>query len=131
MKKILTSLLILFLCIPATFAQVVTVSTTQYTHEELITEVLINTPCAIVDNIETITGTNFGAGNGIGYFENTNPNFPMDNGVVLATGDVSGVPGPNNTATFPGAGWPGDTQLFNYIQSLGIDPGLSSYNDAT
>lgn len=131
MKKILTSLLILFLCIPATFAQVVSVSTTQYTHEELITEVLINTPCAIVDNIETITGTNFGAGNGIGYFENTNPNFPMDNGVVLATGDVSGVPGPNNTATFPGAGWPGDTQLFNYIQSLGIDPGLSSYNDAT
>jgi len=131
MKKILTSLLILFLCIPATFAQVVTVSTTQYTHEELITDVLINTPCAIVDNIETITGTNFGAGNGIGYFENTNPNFPMDNGVVLATGDVSGVPGPNNTATFPGSGWPGDTQLFNYIQSLGIDPGLSSYNDAT
>lgn len=131
MKKILTSLLILFLGIPATFAQVVTVSTTQYTHEELITEVLINTPCAIVDNIETITGTNFGAGNGIGYFENTNPNFPMDNGVVLATGDVSGVPGPNNTATFPGSGWPGDTQLFNYIQSLGIDPGLSSYNDAT
>lgn len=131
MKKILTSLLILFLGIPATFAQVVTVSTTQYTHEELITDVLINTPCAIVDNIETITGTNFGAGNGIGYFENTNPNFPMDNGVVLATGDVSGVPGPNNTATFPGSGWPGDTQLFNYIQSLGIDPGLSSYNDAT
>lgn len=131
MRKLLFTFFTLILFIPISYAQVVTVSTTQYTHEELVTEVLINSPCAIVNNITTITGTNFGAGNGIGYFENTNPDFPMQNGVVLATGDVSGVPGPNNTATFPGSGWPGDTQLFNYIQSLGIDPGLTSYNDAT
>jgi gliding motility-associated-like protein len=131
MRKLLLSFFTLILLIPISHAQVVTVSTTQFTHEELVTEVLINSPCAIVNNITTITGTNFGAGNGIGYFENTNPNFPMQNGVVLATGDVSGVPGPNNSATFPGGGWPGDPQLFNYIQSLGIDPGLTSYNDAT
>src|SRR5690606_33812692 len=56
---------------------------------------------------------------------------PLDNGIVLATGDISGVPGPNVDNTFPGSGWPGDAQLFNYIQSLGIDPGLTSYNDAT
>jgi gliding motility-associated-like protein len=131
MKNFLLTLLTLIFFIPISYAQVVTVSTTQFSHEELVTEVLINSPCAIVSNIATITGTNFGAGNGIGYFENTNPNFPMQNGVVLATGDVSGVPGPNNSGTFPGSGWPGDTQLFNYIQSLGIDPGLTSYNDAT
>ncbi len=131
MRKLLFTFFTLIFFIPISFAQVVTVSTTEYTHEELVTEVLINSPCAIVNNITTITGTNFGLGNGIGYFENTNPSFPMSNGVVLATGDVSGVPGPNNTATFPGGGWPGDTQLFNYIQSLGIDPGLTSYNDAT
>lgn len=130
MKKILF-LFALLLFIPIAQAQIITVSATEYTHEELVTDVLINSPCAIVSNIVTTTGTNFGAGNGIGYFENTNPDFPMQNGVVLATGDISGVPGPNNTTTFPGGGWPGDPQLFNYIQSLGIDPGLTSYNDAT
>ena len=123
--------IVFLIFIPLAQAQVITVSTTEFTNEELVTEVLINSPCAIVDNISTITGTNFGLGNGIGYFENTNPNFPMQNGVVLATGDVSAVPGPNTTNTFPGGGWPGDPQLFNYIQDLGIDPGLTSYNDAT
>jgi len=117
--------------IPSSQAQVITVSTTEFTHEELVTDVLINSPCAIVDNITTVTGTNFGLGNGIGYFENTNPNFPMQNGVILATGSVNDAPGPNTSNTFAGGGWPGDPQLFNYIQNLGIDPGLTSYNDAT
>src|SRR5690606_30872167 len=81
--------------------------------------------------------TNFGLGNGIGYFENTNPNFPISDGIVLATGSIvdvgptNGVEGPISNTTFPQGGWPGDAQLFNYIQSLGIDPGLTSYNDAT
>tara|TARA_R110000850_G_scaffold277058_1_gene421843 strand:+ start:66939 stop:69002 length:2064 start_codon:yes stop_codon:yes gene_type:complete len=131
MKKTLFSTFLLLLASLFTQAQVITVSATEYTHEELVTEVLINSPCAIVNNIDTTTGTDFGAGNGIGYFENTNPNFPMQNGVLLATGDISGAPGPNTTNTWPGAGWPGDTQLFDYIQALGIDPGLTSYNDAT
>lgn len=112
-------------------AQVITVSTSAYTHEELITEVLINSPCAIVENITAITGTNFGFPNGIGYFENTNPNFPIENGLILATGNVLQAPGPVNSNTWGTGGWPGDAQLFNYIQSLGIDPGLTSYNDAT
>lgn len=129
MKKLLLIFPLLF--VAGIQAQVVTVSPNQYTHEELVTEVLVNTPCALVSNIETITGTNFGAGNGIGYFENTNPNFPMENGVILATGDISDAPGPNTSNTWPGSGWDGDQQLFDYIQSLGIDPGLTSYNDAT
>lgn len=131
MRKLLLTFFILILLTPISYAQVVTVSPTQFSHEDLITEVLINSPCALVNNISTVTGTNYGAGNGIGYFENTNPNFPMQNGVVLATGDISDVPGPNNSDTFSGAGWPGDPQLFNYIQSLGIDPGLTGYYDAT
>lgn len=130
MKRLL--LLFVFLCVTSlSNAQAITVSTTDFTNEELVTEVLINSPCAIVDNISTTTGTNFGLGNGIGFFENTNPNFPMQNGVVLATGSVNDVPGPNTSNTFAGGGWPGDPQLFDYIQNLGIDPGLTSYNDAT
>jgi large repetitive protein len=124
--------ILLFLLPALGFSQpYVTVDGTTYTHEQLIVDVLIDNPCAIVGNVTSVTGTNFGAGNGIGYFENTNPNFPLDNGIVLATGDITGVPGPNTNATFPGGGWPGDPQLFNYIQGLGIDPGLTSYNDAT
>jgi len=108
----------------------ITTSTTQFTHEELVTQVLINSPCAIVENIVGTTGTNFGNLNGIGYFENTNTNFPIDNGVILMTGAVNEAPGPNGGAQ-AGGGWPGDPQLFNYIQGLGIDPGLTSYNDAS
>ncbi|PKP27084.1 MAG: hypothetical protein CVU03_00630 [Bacteroidetes bacterium HGW-Bacteroidetes-2] len=108
----------------------ITTSTTQFTHEELVTQVLINSPCAIVENIVGVTGTNFGNLNGIGYFENTNSNFPIDNGVILMTGAVNEAPGPNG-GTQGGGGWPGDQQLFNYIQGLGIDPGLTSYNDAS
>src|SRR5690554_6785147 len=138
-KKIL---LFLFIFPSLIYSQVITVDATTYTHEELIRDVLIgNNPCAVIENVVGITGTNFGNANGIGYFENTNPNFPIQSGIVLATGGVEdeiiggnlvkGVQGPIEGNTFPGGGWPGDPQLFNYIQSLGIDPFLSSYNDAT
>src|SRR5690606_36665444 len=109
----------------------VTVSTGQYTVEELVEDVLIDSPCAFVDNITWSTGTNFGStNNGIGYFENTNPTFPMERGIVLATGNVNQVPGPWVGGELAG-GWPGDDDLFDYIQGLGIDPQLDDYNDAT
>ncbi len=130
MKQFLHTLV--FLIPFAVFSQpYVTVDVGTYTHEQLITDVLISNSCAVVGNITSSTGTDFGAGNGIAYFENTNPNFPLSDGIVLATGDVSGVPGPNTGNTFPGGGWPGDDQLFDYIDGLGIDPDLLSYNDAT
>src|SRR5690606_10338344 len=56
----------------------ITVSTDEYSVEELVEDVLIDSPCAFVDNISWSTGTNFGQPNGIGYFENTNPLFPME-----------------------------------------------------
>nr|MBA3900264.1 choice-of-anchor L domain-containing protein [Bacteroidota bacterium] len=108
----------------------ITTSTTQFTQEELVTQVLINSPCAIVENVVGITGINFGSLNGIGYFENTNPEFPINDGVILMTAGVNQAPGPNGNPQDAG-NWPGDAQLFNYIQSLGIDPGLTSYNDAS
>ncbi|WP_188438989.1 choice-of-anchor L domain-containing protein, partial [Planktosalinus lacus] len=108
----------------------VTVDVDTYTHEELILDVLINNPCAIVDNVTSVTGTDFGSLNGIGYFENTNANFPMENGIVLSTTNALQVPGPNGSPQDAGD-WPGDDQLFDYIQALGIDPGLTSYNDAS
>ncbi len=134
MKKL--TLLITILAFSIGFSQpYITTSTTQFTQEELVTQVLINSPCAIVDNVVGTTGIDFGNNpnihlNGIGYFENTNPAFPIQDGVILMTGAVSQAPGPNGSPQDAGD-WQGDAQLFNYIQSLGIDPGLSSYNDAS
>ncbi len=128
MKKLYLLFLLLFSTI--VFAQPITVSTTQYTVEQLVTDVLIDTPCAEVSNITWSTGTNFNNVNGIGYFSNTNPNFPMQNGIVLMSGNVNLAPGPFVGGATSG-GWIGDDDLFNYIQGLGIDPDLDDYNDAT
>lgn len=108
----------------------ITVDALTYTHEELVTEILIGSTCATVGNIESTTGTDFGNLNGIGYFENENPNFPIESGIILMTGDISEAPGPAGSPQADG-GWPGDQQLFNYIQSLGFDPGITGYRDAT
>ena len=139
MKRIL--LLVFLLPLAQAFAQPINVSTTTYTVPELVTDVLFgntsggSSSCAgTVSNIQWSTGTNFGcADNGIGYFTNTNPSFPMASGVVLVSGNANDTEGPNDETLSGGGacGWGGDAQLFNYIQSLGIDPGLSSYNNAT
>ena len=59
--------------------------------------------------------------------------FDMENGIVLTTGNLNDVPGPKRNGTQSGDcnGWVGDTELFNYIQGLGIDPGLTGYHNAT
>ncbi|MCU0349220.1 MAG: choice-of-anchor L domain-containing protein, partial [Flavobacterium sp.] len=112
------------------FSQPITVNTTTHTVPQLIEDVLIDSPCALVSNITWRSGDAVGTRTGIGYFENTNPNFPLSSGVVMTTGAVGAVPGPNNTSLGDG-NWAGDTQLLNYIQGLGIDPGLNNYFDAT
>lgn len=136
MKKLLFLTMLLVLASPILEAQVITVSTTEYNHEELVTEVLINSPCAIIDNAIGITGIDFGNDpnvhkNGIGYFENTNPDFPMETGVVLTTRGADETPGPNTNSGLDFSQWPGDQQLLDYIQSLGIDPDLAEYFDSS
>ncbi|WP_333875877.1 choice-of-anchor L domain-containing protein, partial [Flavobacterium sp.] len=138
MKRILLSLL-LIAGVLNSYSQAITVNTTTYTVPQLVQDVLFSNPSGgtnscvgTISNITWSTGTNFSSTNGIGYFQNTNPNFPLNSGVILSTGNVMNAPGPNNsTLSDGGFGWPGDNQLFNYIQGLGIDPGLTSYNNAT
>src|SRR6218665_1868314 len=95
MKKILL-FFIMAISLPI-FSQSITVSTSAYTVPQLLTDVLVNKPCVPVNNITWRTGTNFGSTNGIGYFTNTNPAFPLQSGVILNTGNVLNAPGPNNT----------------------------------
>jgi hypothetical protein len=136
MKRIL--LTVLFFIGLNSFAQPITVDTGTYSVPQLVQDVLFAAPpggggsscVGTITNITWSTGTDFGATNGIGYFENTNPNFPLTSGVILSTGDVAEAPGPNLTTQGNGI-WPGDTDLFNYMTGLGIDPFLNDYNDAT
>ncbi|MDN3676743.1 choice-of-anchor L domain-containing protein [Flavobacterium paronense] len=133
MKK---KLLLLFLFFQlAVFSQSITVNTTQYTVPQLVQNILFGNSSSSclsgeVSNITSSTGTNFGSSNGIGFFSNTNPNFPINSGVILSTGAATNSNGPNTSALSDGV-WPGDADLLNYIQSLGIDTWLTTYNDAT
>jgi hypothetical protein len=58
------------------FSQSITVNTTSYTASELVNQILINSP-VLMPNINSKSGTQFGSTNSIGYFENTNTNFPL------------------------------------------------------
>jgi hypothetical protein len=91
-------------------------NTTTYTNQQLVTNVLVNNPCITISNVTSSTGTNFGSTNGIGYFTNTNPTFPLSSGIVLSTGNANNVPGPNTSILSDGiTTWTGDSQLENII----------------
>ena len=119
MKKALHYLILL---LPVfAFSQSITVNTTTYTVPQLVNDVLINSNCLNITNINWRTGTNFGSTNGIGYFQNTNPNFPMESGVILSTGNVLKAPGPNTTMLNDGSiAWPGDLDLEVTLAQSGI-----------
>jgi hypothetical protein len=107
---------------PITFTPFVSLSplttnSTQYTPTQLVTDVLINNPCVQVSNVTSLSGSSFGSlSSSIGYFTNTNPTFPLSSGIVLSTGSVASIPGPNITVLSQGSeNWPGDPQLESII----------------
>lgn len=104
------------------YSQAIRVDVTTYSVPELVNTVLINSPCTTTSAIQWRTGLNFGSENGIGYFENTNPNFPMEKGIILSTGNVLNAPGPNTSELNDGnnENWIGDADLENVLQQAGI-----------
>lgn len=60
--------------------------------EELITGTLVDGECFDVENV-----TFFGEEGQIGTFSNGATNIGFDNGIIIATGDISVAPGPNFT----------------------------------
>jgi hypothetical protein len=118
MKKILLSFLLLFISIES-YSQAINVSTTTYTVPQLVTNVLFGSGvggAACAGTISNITWTSCG-NSGIGSFTNTNPNFPLQSGVVLVSGNVTDTPGPNDTTQSNG-NCAGDQELFDYIDNL-------------
>ncbi len=104
-----------------TFSQIV-VDDQTYTTTQLVKDILVNSPCAQVENISSSTGTAFG-NNGIAYFERGTSSFPLEAGVILSTGNAIRSAGPNDDFLSDGVpNWPGDSDLEN---AIGLNPGLS------
>lgn len=95
----------------ASFGQGITVSTS-YTTDQLVNDVLMNSPCVQGYNIQS-------QGNcGIAYFNNTNPNFPFQEGVIIRSGIAT-----NSAGTYTG------TNLSSVCSNLG-DTELSAISIA-
>jgi len=107
------------------YSQNISVDSDIFSDQQLIEEVLIGTNCVedvIVNN--TVTG-NFSNGElSYGYFNANDSDFPFNEGLVLTTGRLSNVPGPNNTLSDDDApNWDGDQDLED---ALGIDNTLNA-----
>ena len=90
----------------------VSVDQTTYTIEELVTDILINSPCAQITNITSSTGSDFGDVNGIGYFSSDEGSFPFEEGILLTSGNAALAGGPNfNAMSDGGFAWAGDLEL--------------------
>lgn len=97
-----------------TFAQQIVINpspppTDGYNPEYLVSEVLIEGDCAQVDNIAS-TNNSFSGGQtfqSFGYFEANGSDFPFEDGIVLATNNITTIP----VGPIGGAGWPGDPDL--------------------
>lgn len=96
-----------------TFGQNITVDSQTFTAQQLIEDILIDSDC--IDNVvvTNVVGGNFNdSDQSYGFFDATGTSFPFQSGLVLSTGRLSNVPGPNTTLSDDDAtGWVGDTDL--------------------
>ena len=94
-------------------SQNIEVDTNTYTPQQLIEDILIDSGC--IENIQVTNtiGGNFPDGDkSYGYFSSNGSDFPFQKGLVLSTGKLANVPGPNNTLSDDDApGWIGDADL--------------------
>ena len=103
-------------------------NTGSYTPDELIESVLVNNPCITITNVSSSAGTAPESAAAMGYFTNSNPNFPLSSGIVLSTGNVANIPGPNTSILDDGSySWQGDSQLEGII-SAAIGEPMNSFN---
>lgn len=111
MKNTLTVLCSLLTVL--TFGQNINVDSQTYTPQQLIEDILIDSDC--IDNVivTNVVGGNFnGSDQSYGFFDATGTNFPFESGLVLSTGRLLNVPGPNTSLSDDDApDWSGDNEL--------------------
>lgn len=99
------------------------------TGQQLAEDILMDDPAFTITNATVITGSDFGFDNGIAAFEIDTSVFPFS-GLVLATGAVSEIIGPNLNILGSG-GWPGDADLEDFTDSVNTNDASSISFDFT
>lgn len=110
------SLLLALSCLVAE-AQNILVDATSFTPQQLIENILIDSGCISNVQVTTTVGGTFQDGDkSFGYFLANASSFPLQKGVVMSTGKLAQVPGPNTTLSDDDApGWNGDADLENAL----------------
>ncbi len=106
--------------------------TTGLTETDILSELLPQQPCNEIVNFIYATGTVYDSSDGIGLFQKNETDFPFNSGIVLSTGKAANIAGANTYYQWEGSStWPGDDDLYEYINGLAIDTGLTSLKNAT
>lgn len=106
-------LLIFFLFSLLAYTQNITVDSQTFTPQQLIEDILIDSDCINNVTVTNVVGGDFGGTDqSFGFFDATGTNFPFDSGIVLSTGRLANIPGPNTGVVSDDApGWNGDNDL--------------------
>lgn len=95
------------------YSQNISVDSQTYTPQQLIEDILIDSNCITNVQVTNTVGGNFnGTDQSYGFFDATGTNFPFQNGIVLSTGRLTNVQGPNTSLSDDDApNWIGDADL--------------------
>ncbi|WP_299123985.1 choice-of-anchor L domain-containing protein [uncultured Winogradskyella sp.] len=99
------------------YAQNISVDSQTYTPQQLIEDILIDSDCIENVIVTNVLGGDFNnSDQSYGYFNGVGTTFPFESGIVLSTGRLQNVPGPNNNLSDDDAtNWLGDTDLENAL----------------
>lgn len=107
------------------FSQII-VNRSNYTINQLVNQLLITDPSITVSNI-TFTGYP----EQIGFFNSVNSNIGIDSGIVLSTGIVDSVIGPNDDAGMTSGAFPtniNDPDLDLLAANMGFDAAILEFD---
>ena len=95
------------------FSQNITVDSQTFSPQELIENILIDSDCIDNVSVTNFVGGDFGGQEqSFGFFDATGTTFPFQSGIVMSTGRLSNVPGPNDSLSDDNApNWDGDSDL--------------------
>ena len=111
MQKVI--IFILMLSTAFVSAQNVVTDSQTYSAQQLIEDILIDSNCITNVQVTNVIGGNFGSTDkSYGYFDASGTTFPFQSGIVLSTGRLNNVNGPNTTLSDDNAtNWLGDSDL--------------------
>ena len=107
-----------FLFVLTSHSQAIQVSDDSFSPQELIEDVLFpnNTDCIQNVSVNNAVSGDFSDTSSFGYFQNSGSGFVLDEGIVLSTGRLDNVPGPNDNLSDDDApNWSGDADLENVL----------------